>query len=473
MFKSFMVLITACCIAASVPAFAQPAKSKTVKPVAVKKVDYEKMKEEIRSLYRGEKYKEVIVKATLYLAKYPKDTTVTFQKAASHVSLKQSKMGFDMVRKFFTNTDTAAKYLSFMAFGVPEKEIKTSGMLCAEEAIKMAPAGPWGYFVKAGIFSDAGEHEKALADMETMYKNLRNDDEKLMLGSFYPKELAFNKQDDKALDVIDGLNKKFPGDAEILNVYAFIYRHNKQYDKAVEKYDELIKLYPADEDYKLRKAAALFEGGKTADACATAETLITIDSSYDFLRFRYKCPAFFASPAISDIKKATWAVSASGNNYDFEASNLNGSLDSDFEFDWNMSSSTDANGHVKITKNALEKATAQNNYFGPSMKNVTFTDKTTVWVSKAVINNLLTTSACKMDLGGGEEEFTLVLNTPDERDEDVFETKINVKGEAKYISTLHVKNADGTHQVWIMNDAKNPMIVKMQLDWDITLKSIE
>lgn len=140
---------------------------------------------------------------------------------------------------------------------MPEDQLLTKGFACADEAIKLAPAGPWGYFVKGGVYSDMKEHEKALPLMEEMFKHLRNDEEKKLLGSFYAKELAYNRQHDKAIAAIDDLNKKFPGDEEITAVYSFIYRYNKDYGKAIEKYDELIKMAPDYISYHLWKASAL------------------------------------------------------------------------------------------------------------------------------------------------------------------------------------------------------------------------
>lgn len=477
MSKLVMSLAVACCIILSIDAAGQPAKPKPVKPAArpaaVKKIDYEKLKTDIRNLYRKEQYKEVIAKATQYLVKFPKDTQVVMQKAVSHVTLKQYSTGFGIVKNFFTEVDTAAKYTAIMAFSSADTALLTTGIMCGDEAIKLAPGGPWGYFVKGGIYSDAKEHEKALPLMEEMYKRLRNDAEKQMLGHFYAKELAVNKQLDKAVATAEELQKKFPADEDVISTYAFAYRYNKVMDKAIAKYDELIKLAPDNINYSLWKASALSESGDAAGACSISETIIAKDEAYDFLRFKYKCPAFFAAPAIADIKTAVWEVNFSGSNYDFTVSAIKGSTDSDFEFDWAMTSSSDMNGHIKITQAAMEKAIVQNNRFGASMKNAVFEDKTTVWVSKAVITDLISKGTAKMDVESGEEVFTVVPNTAEERDEEVFETKVKVKGEEKYVNTIHVKNGDGSHQLWILNDPKNPLIVKMQLDWSITLKSIE
>lgn len=457
---------------------AQPAKPKTTKPVAkpataVNKIDYAKLKAEIRSLFRDEKHAAVIAKAAQYLLKFPNDTAVTMQKAVSHVVLKQNAVGFGMVKKFFTNVDTAAKYMAIMAFSMPEDQVLTTGFVCADEAIKLVPDGPWGYFIKGGIYSDMKEHAKALPLMEEMNKKLRTDDEKKMLGSFYAKELAFNKQHDKAVAAIDELSKKFPNDEEITAVYSFVYRYNKNYDKAIAKYDELIKMAPDYINYELWKASALDAWGKSTEACAATEAIIAKDSAYAFLRYRYKCPAYFAAPALTDIKTATWAVDFNGSNYDFLVQGIKGNVADGMEFDWSMTSGADMAGHITLTKEAMSTATVQNNRFGPDMKKAVFTDKTTVWVSSAVINDLITKGIAKMDAGYGEEEFEVVKNIEDDRDNDAFEDKVSVKGQVKYLNTLHVKNGDATHQLWILNDVENPLIVKMLFDWGITLKSIE
>lgn len=465
---AFWVLMFAC-----FTGYAQPIKPKTVKPAVVKKVDYQKLKQEIRSLYRDEKHAAVITKAAQYLLKYPKDTAVTFQKAVSHVSLKQNKMGFDLIRKFFVNTDSAAKYISFMAFSIPENDLLTSGIACANEAINMVKDGPYGYFVKGGLYSDKGEHEKALPFMEKTAALCRNDMEKIWLAHFYAKELAFNKQNDKALTTINDLYLKYPGDKDIITSYAVIHRLNKTYDKAIEKYDELIKLFPDEKDYSLQKAGTYLSMGKSPEACNVAETIIEKDSSYEFLRFRYKCAGYFTNPAIADINKATWYVNANGAAYDFTVSKPLGSVDADLEFNWAMTSGDDMNGYIKITREAMDTAKGQNNYFGPGLKNTTLTDKTTVWISKKVFEEITKNGSCKMDVGNGEEVFTLVKDDLENRDMEPFEEKIKVKGVEKFVNTFHIKNEEGNRQLWILNDAKNPLIVKMDIGWSITLWSLE
>jgi hypothetical protein len=175
--------------------------------------------------------------------------------------------------------------------------------------------------------------------------------------------------------------------------------------------------------------------------------------------------------AIADFKTATWEVNNNGSSYSFTVSNPKGSVATDFEFDWAMTSDNDMNGHIKITQEAMKAALAQNNYFGPSLKNATLTDKTTVWVSQAVFTNLKKTGTAMMDVGKGGETFTVVAND-DNEDKAAFNDNVMVKGTEKTLVTLHVKNPDGSRQLWILNNQQNPVIVKMDLGWTIVLKSV-
>jgi hypothetical protein len=174
---------------------------------------------------------------------------------------------------------------------------------------------------------------------------------------------------------------------------------------------------------------------------------------------------------IADFKKATWEVNNNGSIYSFTVSNPKGSVVTDFEFDWAMTSGDDMSGHIKITKEAMKAAIAQNNYFGPRLKNATLTDKTTVWISQDVFTQLKKTGTTKMDVGNGGETFTVVAND-DNEDKAAFNDNVIVKGSDKTVVTMHVKNQDGSRQLWILNNQQNPVIVKMDLGWTIVLKSV-
>lgn len=200
--------------------------------------------------------------------------------------------------------------------------------------------------------------------------------------------------------------------------------------------------------------------------------ILQIFTSFSFLFIYAASFAQTAKPfAIADFKTAAWEVNNNGSVYAFTVSNPKGSVATDFEFDWAMTSGDDMNGHIKITKEAMKAAIVQNNYFGPRLKNATLTDKTTVWVSQDVFTQLKKTGTAKMDVGNGGEIFTVVAND-DNEDKAAFNDNVMVKGNEKTLVTMHIKNQDGSRQLWILSNPQNPVIVKMDLGWTIVLKSV-
>jgi len=138
-----------------------------------------------------------------------------------------------------------------------------------------------------------------------------------------------------------------------------------------------------------------------------------------------------------------------------------------------MTTGDNMNGHIKITAGAMKSAIGQNNYFGPRLKNATLTDKTTIWVSQDIFTQLSKKGSAKMDVGNGPEVFTTVTDKDGDAEKESFKDAIKVKGSEKTVTTLHVKNSDGSRQLWILNNPQNPLIVKMDLGWTIVLKSVE
>ena len=78
-----------------------------------------------------------------------------------------------------------------------------------------------------------------------------------------------------------------------------------------------------------------------------------------------------------------------------------------------------------------------------------------------------------MDVGNGPEIFTVVTDKDGDAEKESFKDAIKVKGTEKTLTTFHVKNSDGSRQLWILNNAQNPVIVKMDLGWTIVLKSVD
>jgi hypothetical protein len=155
-----------------------------------------------------------------------------------------------------------------------------------------------------------------------------------------------------------------------------------------------------------------------------------------------------------------YLVNFAGINYDFVV--YINSLYPNLKFNWAMNYPTRKKGDVEITKEAMDEATEQQNYFlGGSSDYLSNT--TTVWVSKAIYNALKTKQPIEINADGNSEMLEYI------RDYE-YETVLN--DEVIFLPTLYAESDRG-NKLWILDNPDNPIILKMVLEWNIEIGSIE
>lgn len=145
--------------------------------------------------------------------------------------------------------------------------------------------------------------------------------------------------------------------------------------------------------------------------------------------------------------------------YDFVVDSIK--LAADVSFAWNMTEPMTMNGSIVLKKNALDTATTFYNYF--SGGNLTFEDKTSVWISKKVFKAIKKGSSIIVDAGTGREKL-LYASTEN--------ISVKIDGHQKSLETLKAVTESGKI-FWILNNPANPIIVKMNLGWSIILKEVK
>ena len=156
----------------------------------------------------------------------------------------------------------------------------------------------------------------------------------------------------------------------------------------------------------------------------------------------------------------TWGVDAFGQQYDFVVTIK--TLGAEVEFDWEMTQPVNKKGSVKMTELALLSATKQYNMFGGGP--ITLADKTSVWVSQAVLKQYRAKMIeHRIDTGSGPEIFL-----PVEGDTSY---KATIDGVETELEILHLKGGD--QHLWILDNLAAPITVKMDLGWKIWLKSVK
>jgi tetratricopeptide (TPR) repeat protein len=324
----------------------------------------------------------------------------------------------------------------------------------------MAPKNGIPYIMYGADFADADQPAKALQYVEKGYK---------MLSGHYKKDYAstyggvLHRADKKAEaykfledEIASGNNSE-----EVIREYFRCYLIDKRYEDGIAKATEFIEKDPQAIYYR-RRGTFYNEMGNSEKACEDAVTLRDKYDAGDFWQKEFNCPDVMAPVKPSMDRTYIYEVVFQGNTYDFRVTNPKVNMDEGISFKYKLT--------VNISKDAINTAHAQMNHFGKA--NYDLTDRTTVWVSNEVFAEIKNKGETLINgdvyFGQGEVIFT---NVTDENNIDELYYKVKVDDTDKYIKAIKILGKDG-EEMWINDDPKNPLILKMKTDFTIELKQI-
>jgi hypothetical protein len=167
-------------------------------------------------------------------------------------------------------------------------------------------------------------------------------------------------------------------------------------------------------------------------------------------------PAYI--PTLDIGSKLTYKVDFRGMKYDFIIDLKQ--LEPKIIYDWRMTIADDKKGTVTMQPEAIATATKQYNYFDKD--DINLSDATCVWVSKAVFASLTAGKSTTMNSGRGDKKF-LKKNIP---------AGSEPMAGGKKIDCIYAESEDGSEKYWIMKNAEFPLILKMDLGWQIAIDAI-
>lgn len=135
-------------------------------------------------------------------------------------------------------------------------------------------------------------------------------------------------------------------------------------------------------------------------------------------------------------------------------------------FDYTLSMKKPVKGNMTLTQKAREEARYMRNYFSKG-KHVLPDSMLTVWLSRSIYQDLVSTGKCKLSDGEsyGKLEAYQLLGY------EKFNTEIN--GEPVVLDVLRIKGLEGKKSEFlILKNPTNPLIIKMNVGWEISLKEI-
>lgn len=435
--------------------------AKVVPPVPTKE-----LKRQLERSFKRKRYSKVITIADTLLKRNKKDENAFIKKTVSKVFLKMDKQAIADIKAWYKNKDTAATMIALIPYQFDFASKKRSGDIYYKSAMAWGPKNGMPYILYGSEFADAGKNDEAYSYCKKGYDLLPPQYKKTFVSTY----AAVLHQADKKQEAYKILEDEFAAGNktdENLRTYFKFYAADKRYEDGISKADAMIM-----DDSSIfvisRRALLYNEMGNKEKACEDAMLLKNTYGSFDFLSKQFGCPQVMADVTPTQERTYIYEVIFQGQKYDFRVTNPLVDMDNGVSFKFKMTGDVGIGGNVTISKEAINTAHNQNNRFGNGDLNLT--GETTVWLSNEVFNDLKTKGQTNITADMlGEKTYTII--TDEYNDDDEF-YPVTVDGEEKYIKCIKIGSLDGDEEMWINDDPKNPLILKMKLSFSIELKQV-
>jgi hypothetical protein len=465
MYKILLLIVVSL---SSINLFAQQPKVVAATTPAVAKVvpvvPTKELRKQMERNFKKKKFKAVIPIADTLLKRNPKEENAFVKKVVSQVMLKMDKPAIETFKKWYKNKDTAATNISLVPYQFEFAKSGRSALVYYKSAMALAPKNGIPYVMYGADFADADQPAEALKYVEKGYGLLKGQYKK-DYTSTYAAVLHKAGKKAEAYKLLEDAMANGNNTEDVIREYFRCYLIDKRFEDGIAKATEFIEKDPQAIYYR-RRATFYNEIGNSEKACEDAVTLRDKFETGDFWQKEFNCPEVMAPVKPSMQRTYIYEVVFQGNTYDFRVTNPKVDMDKGVSFKYKMTGDVGINGVVNISKEAIDTAHIQMNRF--SNGNHDLDAETSVWVSNAVFNELKTNGESFIQASIFSAQVFQVVD-----EEDPFYV-VKVDDQDKYIRCIHLvsRDRDDSQELWINDDPKNPIILKMKLDFAIELKQI-
>ena len=466
--KKFIVLFLSLTTLLTQAQQKQPASATPTPAVAkvIPIVPTKELKKQLERNFSRKRYSKVIPIADTLLKRNKKDENAFFKKVASKVFLKMDKQAIADMKSWYKNKDTAGMMMALIPYQFNFREKKRPYEIYYKSAMTISPKSGIPDIMYAAQLADDGKINEALAISNKGYTMLSPKFKKIFVASY--AEVLYGA--DQKAAAYKTLEDEFAAGnltEDNLRSYFRFYTKDKRFEDGINKATAMFQTDSS--DFVLSRRALLYnEIGNKEKACEDAMLLKTRFESFSFLSKQFGCPQVMADVTPTQQRTYIYEVVFQGQTYDFRVTNPIVDMNSGISFRFKMTGDVGMSGNVKIGKDALNAAHKQNNRFSDG--DLDLTDETTVWISNEVFNDLKTKNQTSINADMlGEKQYT-IINDEYNDDDDFY--PVTVDGEEKYIKCFKIGSLDGDEEMWINDDPKNPLILKMKLSFSIELKQV-
>lgn len=435
----------------------------------------------IDSAYNVQDYDYALKKCDEAIAIKKTDSAANLRKATSFYYLHRIDDCISFCEKAFYPIDSAATILGILSLQDDDRS-KTDSALVFADREKLVKAGLHlsnnnAYCLLGRSLLDA-EAKDFDAGMEHINAAISSVNESGKAGFRMVKVAMYNEnnKEAEAIAEINAVIKDFPDFENAYTELVRYYRSDKKYQEALDALKLHSDHFNKETEDRDIKFYILNNWGKKEEACALAKEIGDDNSYIKDMAGDMGCA--WLSVHLKNNKGAEYkySVNAGDDEYDFTVTRTEGDYNSGLSFDWFMSNYNQSSGSITLAKSALDTASEQMNKFSGGEDNKNLSQLTSVWISRAVFNSLKEKGEALMNVDGQWRIFKLATKDQEDSYEvDYYNGSVAYNDEEdKRIQTIHIySDDDNKYQLWINNDAANPMIIKMSIDFSIELREVK
>jgi hypothetical protein len=429
--------------------------------------------EDIVALFAEEDYRQVAKLGANYIVQVPNDTVIIIKTGLSNLFETKFKEGFSLIDKTLLDKDTLVRFYST----VPYIYKAAKGNEVQKEIVKhckdINANNVWTHFAETSYFNNTDNEPQALKSGEKMHQLISNISDADALGFLYPLLLQKYGQPEKAIEILEASAIQFPS---AYGLKFFLFEHYRKKRKNIEAYTlikELSSAQPANEEFMESKIEMCMLLGKNQEAC---DLLKTANQNYllDDKVFKVGCAEEFYKIPLQSQATYIYKVNKNGNLYNTNLT-LEPMADNNLTVNYKTETKKAVSGAMVLESKNFDTCRTLNFDFFSIEKNEVANANSILWLSKVCFNELVNNKQVYLDIGKGLGLFTIVENEyfTENEDQNLFMDRIAInENEQKFVSTLHLYNTETAEQLWVLDDVKNPLIVKMDGAFTVELSKV-
>lgn len=413
------------------------------------------------------------------LHQFPNDSLASIRKAGSLFYLHQTDDFISFVSSQFIPADSAASILGIFALQDDERSESDSALVWHERtkmsdaALKLSNKNVYANLSKALLEVDAKAFEKSLAYLQVVIDNAPPElapNMRLIEAGIYND---FNKNAEAAM-LLDKLIIEYPDFKEAYVQRISQYRRENKFDEALQLLEKEYAHFKDEADYLSYKFYILKQAERKEEACAVSETIGTENSYIADYSIIIGCKWNRATFGRDKGTTLLYEINTDEDTYEFSAKITENYDGGKLDFDFTLTSQELLNGHITISKSALDTAHTQLNQFNANMQNLQLSNTTAVWVSDEVLTEIREKGQVMLNTDGEWRTFAIAKINPQDFTTTDFVYTLRENDEEKRVPCIHIVATDDSgYELFIKDDATDPLILQMYIGFSVILREVK